>query len=323
MFKLGIYKKEQLNIAHLESFWGKRQFIAQDLYDQLQDYSPEERTYCQEKILIRFSVGNGVFKYTSSARFDDFDEQAIKILRENFPAGDSLKLHDIGVSDGRTSCSLFSQLNHIYKEHLDFLASDYAPCLFVVRKKGSTRRIILNEQNEIMQIVFPPFVFFCIHPESKLFYPLNFIVRMMVDKFYAKPLCEQHLKGTDAGIEVKKVMLLCPGFKILMKENPNLHFEQQDILNMPETCFHVIRVMNLLNEGYFPDKLLQQATRNVLSSLTEGGIFIVGSNREQGTVVDGGIYQKTTDGVKCLYKSGQGPVVEKWIMAYKEERKVA
>ena len=314
MFKLGIYRKDQLTKTHVESFWGRRQFIAQDLYDQLEERSAEERAYLQEQILNRLSVNNGVFKFTASDRFDAFDQEVIREIAEHFPADQVLQLHDMGVSDGRTSIPLFEKLQKIYGERLQFLSSDYAPYLFSVRENGSKKRIIVNENNEIMQIVCPPFVFFTVHPESKILYPINFILRKLIERFYAVPLLKRYVQGDDPEIETHQVTLLCPDFQNLVKRHNNLYFEQRDIMEPLQKNYHVIRAMNLLNKAYFPDDFLRQAVESVKASLYDNGLFIVGSNKEQGTPVEGGIYQKQADKMICLYRSGQGAAVEPFIL---------
>ena len=133
MFKFGIFKKEQLT---LNGFVNGRKFIALDLYNSLDDLPQSERDKIQERMLGRFSVQNGSYKYTHARRFDDFDKLSISAIGATFPAEQRIRVHDLGASDGRTSCDLYDHLNRVYGEHLDFLASDYAPYLYVLKKEA-------------------------------------------------------------------------------------------------------------------------------------------------------------------------------------------
>lgn len=79
MFKLGIFKKEQLTPDHLEGFVNSRKFIALDLYNSLDGLPLAEIDKIQERMLRRFRVHNGVLKYTYAGRFDDFDRLSISL----------------------------------------------------------------------------------------------------------------------------------------------------------------------------------------------------------------------------------------------------
>jgi hypothetical protein len=49
---------------------------------------------------------------------------------------------------------------------------------------------------------------------------------------------------------------------------------------------------------------------NIILSLNEGGLFITGSNMEQGTIVNGSIYKKVRGRMEKLEKSGTGSQVD-------------
>ena len=95
-----------------------------------------------------------------------FDLFSLSAIAANFSTEQDIRIHDIGVSDGRTSCGFFDHLNHLYGERLVFLASDYAPYLYVLKRTHSTNRLIIDDQQHVLQIIItPPFVFIVGRPE--------------------------------------------------------------------------------------------------------------------------------------------------------------
>jgi DNA integrity scanning protein DisA with diadenylate cyclase activity len=68
--------------------------------------------------------------------------------------------------------------------------------------------------------------------------------------------------------------------------------------------------MNILNASYFPEAQLRKAVENIVQSLREGGLFITGSNMEQGTIVNGGIYKKRKNRLERIEISGKGSAVD-------------
>jgi len=321
MLKFGISKKEQLTpenlgshhemefkLRHLWGFFKSRKFIALDLYNALDDLSPAESDKIQGRMLARFSLDNGSLKYTHSQRFNDFDQLALKSIKTNFPAP-TLRIHDIGASDGRTSCDLYDHLHKLYGEGLDFLASDYAPYLYVLKRGHSTSRLILDGHDNILQIITPPFVFIVVRPESKKLYPLNHLIRHFATIFYVQPLIKAYKAGKP-GIERTKLELLSRKCREYAAERKNFRFDSYDVLSGPTDRFDIIRAMNVLNYSYFPEAQLKKAVENIVLSLNEGGLFITGSNVERGTVVNGSIYKKTGGRMERLETSGKGSQVD-------------
>jgi hypothetical protein len=196
MFKLGIFKNEQLTPDHLQGFVNSRKFIALDLYNSLDGLPPAEIDEIQERMLRWFRVHNGVLKCTYARRFDDFDRLSVSAIATHLPTSQIIRVHDIGVSDGRTSCDLYDHLNRLYGGRLDFLASDYAPYLYVLKRTHSRNRLVVDDQQHVLQIVTPPFVFITVGRRERITpYPLNFLIRQLVTVLYARPLLERYKAG--------------------------------------------------------------------------------------------------------------------------------
>ena len=87
--------------------------------------------------------------------------------------------------------------------------------------------------------------------------------------------------------------------------------QQHDLLQAfkEQTQINIMRVMNVLNPSYFSKNELSIIINNIYVALTMDGLFITGSNQNPGSIVDGGIYQKTIKGFKQLAISGNGSSV--------------
>lgn len=309
MFKFGISSAKQLVPAHLDGFFKSRKFIALDLYNSLDQHSAAERDKIQERILCLFSNQNGTVRYTHNHRFDEFDTLAVSNIVSTCGTKRIIRVHDVGASDGRTSCDLYNRLNQIYSADLSFFASDYAPYLYILRRRGSANRLIVDAQDSVLQIIAPPFVFNVVRRESKVFYPLNHLIHLLVRRFYAEPLLATYKAG-DADIDRVRLDLLCKECRSNLASNSNFHFDSYDIFKEPTEPFDVVRAMNILNRDYFSEERLRKAIENIALSLNAGGLFITGSNTEAGTTVNGGIYQKRGDRFERLGASGSGSQVD-------------
>jgi hypothetical protein len=314
MFKLGIFKKEQLTPEHLEGFVNSGKFIALDLYNSLDGLPPAEIDKIQERMLRWFRVHNGVLKCTYARRFDDFDRLSVSAIAAHFPTSQNIRVHDIGVSDGRTSCDLYDHLNRLYGGRLNFLASDYAPYLYVLKRTHGRNRLIIDDQQHVLQIVTPPFVFITIGRRERITpYPLNFLIRLLAMVFYARPLLQRYKAGSP-DIQRTRIELFGRACRAYMSKHDNFRFEAYDVFSGPFSGsperFDIIRAMNVLNYSYFSEPQLIQAVENVVLSLNEGGVFITGSNDERGTVVNGGIYRETKGGLQRINTSGNGSEID-------------
>lgn len=315
MFKLGIFKNEQLTPDHLEGFVNSRKFIALDLYNSLDGLPAAEIDKIQERMLRWFRVYNGVLKCTYARRFDEFDRLCVSAISAHFPTSQVIRVHDIGVSDGRTSCDLYDHLNRLYGGRLDFLASDYAPLLYVLKRKHGANRLIVDDQQHILQIVTPPFVFITVGRRERITpYPLNFLIRHLVTLLYARPLLESYEAGSP-DIQRTRIDLLGRTCRAYMSKHDNFRFDAYDVFSGSTERFDIIRAMNVLNYSYFSEPQLIQAAERIVHSLKEGGLFITGSNNEQGTVVNGGIYRETNGRLQRINTSGKGSEIDAVISA--------
>jgi hypothetical protein len=74
--------------------------------------------------------------------------------------------------------------------------------------------------------------------------------------------------------------------------------------------------MNLLNRSYFTDDQFRVILKHIHSGLLDGGLLITGSNQDAGSLVNGGIYQKTKQGFNEIYQSGGGSPISDLIQSF-------
>lgn len=307
MFKTGIYKKEQLGPELLRGFWNPRRYIALDLYESCRGKDKDIRAL-QEHIIGRVAMANGSFKKTHARRFDEFDALALKHITEIFPADKPLRVHDMAVSDGRTSLNFFEDLYGRYKNRLSFTASDYMIKFTSVRRTGEEKRIIVDDNDNLIQIITPPFVFNAVRPESVLMYPVNAVIRFFARHCFANKILKRYKDAPEA-FSRDNFLLICHECRELKEKNPAFQFIQHDIFMVPPGQYKVVRAMNILNPSYFGDGDVEKILRRIDESLEEGGLFVTGSNMDQNSLVDGGIYRKQAGRLELLVTSGGGSPV--------------
>src|ERR1022692_3691144 len=190
------------------------------------------------------------------------------------------------------------------------VTSDYAPFLYVLKRAGSRNQLIVDDQKHVLQIATPPFVFINIGRRERIApYPLNFLMRHIVIVLYVRALLKDYEAGRP-NIEHTRIELLGRACRTYISRHKNFRFVSYDVLSGPTERFDVVRAMNLLNHTYFSEPQLRRAVANVVQSLSEGGLFITGSNDEQGTIVRGGIYKLTKRHLRRINTSGGGSPID-------------
>lgn len=305
LFKLGIVSREQLTTDHLEGLLNRHKSIALDLYNGLDGLPEDEVNKIQERALSWFRVQNGVLKNSRAHRFDTFDRLSFSVIAENYSSHQEVRVHDVGASDGRASCVLYDLLNHRFAERLHFMATDSTPCLSVLKQARGQSRVIVDDQQNVLQVIMPPFVLIVIRrPTSKRQYFLNPMIHLVMF-FYARPVLRSYRSGSPK-VQQTRLELLCPQCRSLIRQRQNFRFGAYDVLSGPTERFEVVRAMNVLNRSYFSEIQLTKALEHIFESLPESGLFITGSNDGQETVVNGGIYKKTGNRLEKIETSGAG-----------------
>lgn len=269
-----------------------------------------------ESILAPFAISNGAFKRTGKARFRHFDEQVIPLLGSMLPLVGRYIIHDLAVSDGRTACELFSALSSTFGERIDFYATDLCLRVFVLQQTGARTRVVVDERDRVLQVIFPPLVLSAkLSRRQRIFYPANRVLWMLLSRTTAKKILKLAARG-DSSIRREEILLICPEARSTLKQHANFHIETQDAFSKAPRRYSAVRAMNLFNLTYFSESAIARALRCVYESLDEGGAFITGSNEDPGSTVDGGVYRKENGRFSVVYRSGVGSPIDFLVRDY-------
>lgn len=312
MLKTGIYNINQISEQNTYKGWlGGDQRISVTLYPDILERSNAEEL--AERILLLFTDERGAYKRTYANRFEQFDQKVLDLMPQYFASAQELIVQDFGISDGRTAVDFFNKLSAVYP-NLIYYASDYNPNIYVLEK--GNLKVVLSHNDRVIEIVWPPFVFNAANPDRYKHYPLNRLLQIYVNKRLVQPLLQEYHAGK---IKARELQLFCPTALNLAKHDDRFNLGQYDVLQPCKATSHIIRAMNLLNVTYFTEPEFKQILRNMYAGLRMHGLLIVGSNQDTGSIVHGGIYQKTSTGFNLVWRSGYGAAIERLILASRAE----
>ncbi|QDV62930.1 hypothetical protein [Crateriforma conspicua] len=303
MWKTGIYRIDDLRGDATTRLRGEPMNISVTLYPAVCE-SPGLEPWA-ERILDRFSDQCGAFKRTYAGRFDDFDRRVTSRLKESWD-GRSLRIHDVGVSDARTSVDWFQTLVKSFPS-VEYMASDFQPTVWVLVESRCT--VTVTEAGELLEIVYPPFVFNCIKRDSYRHYPINHLVRSWVQRYVAEPLAEKYRRHQIAG---RAIQLFAPEAVRLDHTDARFQLSQHDMTGPMPQNVDCVRAMNVLNPSYFSDDQFDVILANFYDGLSDKGFLVTGSNGDAGSPVDGGVYRKTDTGFSLVESFGGGsPIADR------------
>jgi chemotaxis methyl-accepting protein methylase len=319
MFKFGICELADFDAHGLTPRWlAERRFVAVSLYRDIARSDRPDRDALLERVLVRFATRNASLKRTQSARFGEFDAGLVGLIQERYEPGKIWRVHDAGVSDGRTAADLFARLDAIEGFEFRFQASDYAPDVLVVADRQSSLELAIDPvTEELLQIVWPPFVLDVQQGESPLLFPVNHLVRRALLRRRVPELLERW-KRDEGTTTADHLWLLHPRCDALREREERFEFVRFDLLAPTDRRFELVRAMNVLNPTYFSEAQLHTAVRNVADSLEPGGLFVTGSNEDAGSTVNGAVYLRTAQGFERLMSSGSGSPVDRLTRAVSE-----
>jgi hypothetical protein len=282
----------------------KQTVISIALYEEILQEPNAEQII--EHVLLFATDGRGICKRTYSERFDAFDQEIISFLTGKFAPSDKLILHDVGVSDARTSCDLFTKLTSLFP-NLSFLASDRVAIIKLIKRGRIV--IAINDQNEIVEITVPPFVLSAVK-KRHILTPYRIIFHVL-EHCLGKQMVASYLAGN---ITAKEIILFSPKAILLAKQDVRFTLLQHDLFRPLTEQHHVIRAMNILNSSYFSLQELRTIIRNLHDGLLEGGYLITGSNQNADSPVHGGIYQKLSGKFNEVWKINSGSPIREHIL---------
>lgn len=299
MLKLGICHAEQLDNKKFKDIFGVNKSISLNLLKYTR--SLENDGGLSELILSQFCDSRRVYKRTYSNRFDEFDNKVLDIINNQLTEKNII-IHDVGVSDARTSCDFFHKISE-YHSDLKYYASDYEPYVNLLCE--SEKILAVNDNNDILQFVSPPWVFNTFN-EARRYYPLNCVIKFYLFKLVAPKIMRKFLAGKIESSQ--RISLFCNEAHKLSIKDERFNLLQYNVLKPSpiDGPLDVIRIMNMLNIGYFTDMEFKESIQNIFDSLRLGGLFVSGSNGDKGTEVEGAVYVKLQHGFKLLATFGKG-----------------
>ena len=304
MFKFGFSDISQFSKkTDFKGFFGGQKKISVTLYENLKDCP--DREAIEEQILMFFADEHGTYKRTSCSRFVDFDRDMIQQMVAQFSSSETIFIKDVAVSSARTSHEFFTRASAAFPQ-INMNATDYDPYFYVVEE--GRIRLSFSSKGNLLEIVYPPFVFNEIKRDSYLYF-LNHLVRAAIKFIAVRPLLAAYKSKKKTS---HRVPLFCQEALTLANNDKRFTLGQHDILeSFAGDCnVNVIRAMNILNLDYFHLEQIQLALINISDALCEGGLFGFGSNSDAGTVVNGGIFQKLGNKFRVLKLSGDGPHIQ-------------
>jgi hypothetical protein len=307
MLKPGICSLQQLACSHASLSRYLRRACYVGLYEDTGGVHEEIGRKWQEEILRGFTAANGAFKRTSAERMGQFDDATIAAVKSMARGRKPLVVHDMAVSDGRTACDLFLKLSAALDDSIEFYATDVCLMVIAIREPESRTTVVVDGRNNVLQLMYPPFVLPMRGIESWLF-PINRLLRIVLMHTGAKRSLERYQSG-DKELERTAVRLVCREARGLLRERKNFHLDEYDLFEKAPRPYSVVRAMNIFNLSYFTEAETATGLINVFESLDEEGLFVVGSNGDAGSTVDGGIYAKRGGSFYPMYSSGKGSAI--------------
>lgn len=309
MIRTGIYSLDQFNLTSVKDFFGKERNISIYLYNKINQIdSIDKKNEYTELILNRFNSDRNIIKRTYKNRFNNFDNSSIsKILEQDYARNSIL---DIAISDGRASCFFLEQsINQL--QNFCYTGTDIQINYYLNKKRENNKSyIITDESKKIIEITYPPFVWNLARTEGSFY----FINNLLKEHFLRKAERDLHKEKFKYQ---EKIELIHPDFKTLLSKNFGFQVQNYNLFNEIPRKYFVIRAMNILHQGYFNKDQLILILNNIYIGLETGGLFIEGSNENEGTPVEGAIYKKCKDGFTLLHEPEKPSRIKEFIHSFR------
>ncbi len=313
---IGIHETRQFRGLRTDTFFGRRRRFALDLIREIEQ---QGRADLKDAFFESVTDGSGVFKRTYAGRFPAFDRELLALM-ERSQFSRPLNILDTAISDGSTSVEFFEEVESQVTSEFRFMATDRDSNFVVLKSKSAPeKRVIMSPLGEIVQVVWPPFVFSAAKKDKFILFPINVLVWPLA-RSYARSLIDDSKNGSRE-IDIEEIDFRCKSFRDLEKRDSRMQFERWDITT-PWTGdkMHCVRAMNILNPSYFSDQQLTCIIKNLMDCLIDGGLLAIGSNEGPEFDVDGAIYRKEGRELVKLLSSGKGPRCHKALQSVLLER---
>ncbi|NPA68899.1 MAG: hypothetical protein GXO50_09860 [Chlorobi bacterium] len=234
-----------------------------------------------KKFYTDIYVNDKTSKKTEKNRFDDLNETSLNYIKKQ----KNPVIHDIAVSNGISSSELSGKLKtgNIKNE---FYISDKFAEIFV--KKGFITKIYDSDKN----LMFA-YIGFLFAADKNIFFPLTVLLFKL-------------LKKTKIPVNFDYKLLLFHPETLKKIKTGELRYINYDVFNtVIKDKFTFVRVMNILNLGYFNRQKIKPALENIKKSMKENAILLIGRTNADG-INNAGFYKKNNNKLILLEDVNEG-----------------
>jgi hypothetical protein len=264
-----------------------------------------------EDINFTLRTSNGTCRTTFRDRLRDVDAATIEILKRFYLSEFELVFQDRAVSHGLTSLELAQELFQAFPNS-KLEASDRL--LYLVQLSlASGEKFILEPEGQPLQYIKPPFVVSLAHEESR-FLPINRLIAAQGRRRLRRllqPSGQVKSLGVE-GCQVSHISCVHPEARTFSNTTPQFQLLTRSVFDVTPDAVHVLRMMNILNEGYFSDLQLKEGSEAAFRSLRLGGVWIVGRTLESDFSNHVTFLQKLVNGWRILARIGKGSEMERY-----------
>jgi len=274
--------KNSQTLMNFEKIPFVSQFVSKFFVLDIESYEAIKDQYVADSIIKNLRYGDVTGKDTRKGRLADIDIRILTLLKDHDI------VHDVGCSTGITSLDLYQRCKDSGVNVKITLSDKF---LFFYIKKSIFRFIYDREKNirqiTLWRVLFDPNVHPCFF-FTKYFFKL-------IKLFFAP----QNIFVFD-----KVVKMVVPKASELQSLG-ELEILEYDIFRKPFRQFNFVRCMNVLNRSYFDDRMIVVGLNNLVQSLMNGGVLLIGRTDTNG-VNRATAYEKVGTRIKVLFNLNGG-----------------
>ncbi|PWB83560.1 MAG: hypothetical protein C3F11_05945 [Methylocystaceae bacterium] len=219
-----------------------------------------------DRIVDGLVMPNGVKKTTYSDRLSHLIAEILTAVR--LPQQE-LRVLDLPSSAGAPSLQISELLQENYRI-TSYVLGDLYHCIL----HDARRCCIFDEHGNLLQVAFRKF-YFSIYKGHKCGDQYTFISTCLLLPHSIAAWCLKKLYRFDPGAECRRLLVVHPEVEQHLGRGI-YHLEVMDIFQPIPDNYDVILSFNLLQKNYFPPAVIAAGIANLASSLTEGGLLVLG-----------------------------------------------
>jgi hypothetical protein len=210
---------------------------------------------------------NAVTKTTYANRLTRSLSSVLSAVK--LPAG-ALRVLDLPASTGIASLESLALLQQQYRVSSYVLADKYHKVLY-----DPGCRCIFDELGNLLQVAFHDY-FFSIYRGHACGDEYTFLTRCLLAPHTLAGWFLRKRHRFDAGKEYAELRVVHPEVERLLDRGV-LHLQAMDVFEPIPGSYELILSFNLLQQNYFPRKVIDRGVGNLTAALSEGGVLVLGN----------------------------------------------